>query len=37
VKFSYGARTIYIAPDLDETEGRMIVDRIQKALPTSAR
>jgi hypothetical protein len=37
VKFSYGARTIFIAPNLDETEGRLIVDRLLQHLPSAAR
>jgi hypothetical protein len=36
VKFSYGARTIYLAPGLDEPEGQMIVDRLRLLLPASA-
>ncbi len=35
IKFSYGARTIYLGSGLDETEGRMIVEAIQRRLPKS--
>ena len=36
VKFAYGARTIYVAPGLDEAEGRLIVDRLRGSLPSTA-
>jgi hypothetical protein len=36
VKFNYGARTIYLAAGLDEPEGRLIVDRLKRGLPSSA-
>jgi hypothetical protein len=37
VKFDYGARTIYLAPGLEDAEGAMIVDRLATQLPASAR
>lgn len=37
IKFDYGARTVYAASGLDDAEGRMIVDRLSKGLPPSAR
>lgn len=36
VKFDYGARTVQLFPGLDESEGRMIVDRLASRLPISA-
>jgi hypothetical protein len=36
VKFSYGARTMYLGAGLDESEGRLIVERLRKRLPASA-
>ena len=36
VQFFYGARTIYAGSDLDEVEGRLIVERLLKRLPASA-
>jgi hypothetical protein len=36
VKFSYGARTIYLAAGLDEAEGQLIVDRLRERLPSTA-
>jgi len=36
VKFTYGARTIYLAAGLDEPEGRLIVDRLRQRLPSTA-
>jgi hypothetical protein len=36
VKFNYGARTIHLGAGLDEAEGRLIVDRLRKRLPSSA-
>ncbi len=36
VKFDYGARTVQLFPGLDESEGRMIVDRLASRLPPSA-
>jgi hypothetical protein len=36
VQFTYGARTVRLAAGLDEAEGRMIVERLKKALPGSA-
>ena len=36
VRFSYGARTIYAGAGLDESEGRLIVDRLRQRLPSSA-
>jgi hypothetical protein len=36
VKFTYGARTIFVAAGLDEAEGRLIVDRLRKRLPSTA-
>jgi hypothetical protein len=36
VKFSYGARTMYLGAGLDESEGRLIVDRLRKRLPAAA-
>lgn len=36
VKFDYGARTVQLFPGLDESEGRMIVERIASKLPLSA-
>jgi hypothetical protein len=36
VKFDYGARTIYLAAGLDESEGRLIVDFLRKRLPKTA-
>jgi hypothetical protein len=35
VKFDYGARTVQLFPGLDESEGRMIVDRLASKLPLS--
>jgi hypothetical protein len=35
-KFSYGARTVYAGSGLDESEGRLIVDRLRKRLPATA-
>lgn len=37
LKFDYGARTYYAAAGLDEAEARLIVDRLAKSLPTTAR
>jgi len=37
VKFDYGARTIYLAPGLEDAEGAMIVDRLARQLPASAQ
>lgn len=37
VCFDYGARTIHAAPGLDAAEGAMIVGRLLKRLPASAR
>jgi hypothetical protein len=37
LKFDYGPRTIFAAPGLDDAEGQMIVERLQKRLPASAR
>jgi hypothetical protein len=37
IKFDYGARTIYAAPGLDEAEGAMIVTKLAKRLPPTAR
>lgn len=34
VKFDYGARTVSLFPGLDEPEGKMIADRLQRSLPT---
>ncbi len=36
VKFDYGGRTIRIVPGLDESEGRLIVERLAPKLPASA-
>jgi hypothetical protein len=36
VKFAYGARTIYVAAGLDESEGQLIVDRLRERLPSTA-
>ena len=36
VKFSYGARTIYLATGLDEPEGQRIVDWLKRRLPATA-
>jgi hypothetical protein len=36
VKFAYGARTIYAAQGLDRPEGRLIVERLRKRLPSTA-
>jgi hypothetical protein len=36
IKFSYGARTIYLAPGVDEAEGRMIAEMLKKRLPQIA-
>lgn len=36
LKFSYGPRTIYAAPGLDEGEAQLIVDRLAARLPDSA-
>lgn len=36
VKFDYGARTIYVAPGLDEAEGRRIAERLRGELPGAA-
>lgn len=36
MKFSYGARDVYLAAGLDETEGRLIVDYLARKLPKSA-
>ena len=36
VQFTYGARTVRLAAGLDEAEGRLIVERLKKALPGSA-
>ncbi len=35
IKFAYGARTIYAAQGLDEAEGRLIVERLARRLPSS--
>lgn len=37
VKFTYGARSIYLAVGLDEAEGQLIVERLSKKLPATAR
>ncbi len=37
VKFDYGARTIYLAPGLEDAEGAMIVERLASQLPAAAR
>lgn len=34
--FAYGARTIFLAAGLGEAEGRLIVDRLRKRLPSTA-
>lgn len=36
IKFDYGARTVRVAPGLDEAEARMIVQRLRPKLPASA-
>jgi hypothetical protein len=36
VRFTYGARTIYAAQGLDQPEGRLIVERLRKRLPSTA-
>lgn len=36
LKFRYGARTIYLAPGLDEAEGQMIVEALRPRLPRMA-
>jgi len=36
VKFRYGARTVYLAPALDEAEGALIVESLQRSLPRTA-
>ena len=36
VQFFYGAQTIYAGSDLDEVEGRLIVERLLKRLPAAA-
>lgn len=36
VQFDYGARTIRLAPGLDEAEARLIVERLRKGLPKAA-
>jgi hypothetical protein len=36
VKFAYGARTVFVAPGLDEPEAQLIVDRLQNRLPLTA-
>jgi hypothetical protein len=36
VRFTHGARTIYLAPALDEAEGALIVETLQRALPRTA-
>jgi hypothetical protein len=36
VQFTYGARTVRLAAGLDEAEGKLIVERLKKALPGSA-
>lgn len=36
VQFTYGARTIRLGAGLDEAEGRLIVERLRKALPAGA-
>lgn len=33
VKFDYGAQTIYLAPDVDESEGKQIVEWLKRRLP----
>lgn len=37
VKFIYGAQAIYLAAGLDEAEGQLIVERLSKKLPATAR
>ncbi|GLS19895.1 hypothetical protein GCM10007874_29120 [Labrys miyagiensis] len=37
VKFTYGARAIYLAVGLDEAEGQLIVERLSKKLPATVR
>lgn len=37
IKFDYGARTIYAAPGLDEAEAKMVIERLCRGLPASAR
>lgn len=36
VQFDYGARTVRVAPGLDEAEARLIVERLLKSLPKAA-
>lgn len=36
VRFTYGARTVFAGSGLDESEGRLIVDRLRGRLPASA-
>lgn len=35
VRFTYGSRTVFVAGALDEAEGRLIVDRLRRRLPSS--
>jgi hypothetical protein len=36
VRFDYGARTVYFGAGLDEAEGRLIVDKLGRKLPSAA-
>lgn len=36
VKFDYGAESIFLAPELDEPEGRVVVDWLARRLPRRA-
>ncbi|MGA2042380.1 MAG: hypothetical protein ABSG83_03305 [Roseiarcus sp.] len=36
LRFSYGARSVYVGAGLDQAEGRLILDRLRDRLPPSA-
>ena len=36
LRFSYGARTIYVGSGLDRSEGQLIVERLRRRLPAAA-